>query len=421
MLKTTRAQCRLLNRYFVQREDIEIDPSELTQPWREIFLLADRYTNIIVGGNMLSDACTAVASDEEEAAELLRLIKESSEEPQFTTLSDIADSLPPVEWLWEDWIPRGMLSLLGAYQGTGKSYFVLDLARAVIDGSEWPDGTPAKRGTVIYVDAEGIPTIHNQRAISIGLDRTKLYLEHPGDSIVMDLTERKWQDRLIDMVTFLKPELVIIDSLSSVSSSGQNSTQDTNALLMFFVALARYGNCGMLLLHHLRKPQGGQMILPGMSIHDFRGSGHITAMARSVLGMSVVQSGKQFSLNGARRLDLVKTNVATRYPDSLGIVQQQDGDNVTFSYGEAPAYDSESSVSDDCEKWLLDYLAENGPTKSKDIVIDGEECGYSERTIYRVRKRLGDAIANTHGKQSPHNRWALPGQIDDEFSTEEEL
>ncbi len=54
-------------------------------------------------------------------------------------------------------------------------------------------------------------------------------------------------------------------------------------------------------------------------IHDFRGSGHITAMARTVLGLSVVQTGKTFSLNGPRRLELVKTNLGP-YPNPLGVL-----------------------------------------------------------------------------------------------------
>jgi uncharacterized protein YpbB len=38
-----------------------------------------------------------------------------------------------------------MITLLGAYQGTGKSYFVLDIARTVIHGGPWPDGAPNKK------------------------------------------------------------------------------------------------------------------------------------------------------------------------------------------------------------------------------------------------------------------------------------
>jgi hypothetical protein len=61
-----------------------------------------------------------------------------------------------------------------------------------------------------------------------------------------------------------------------------------------------------------------------MSLHDFRGSSHITAMARTVMGLNVLQNGKQFSLSGPRRLDLVKTNLGN-YPEGIGIELQRDG------------------------------------------------------------------------------------------------
>lgn len=33
---------------------------------------------------------------------------------QFPALHDLARDLPPISWLWPGWIPRGMLTLLGA-------------------------------------------------------------------------------------------------------------------------------------------------------------------------------------------------------------------------------------------------------------------------------------------------------------------
>jgi hypothetical protein len=35
-------------------------------------------------------------------------------------------------------------------------------------------------------------------------------------------------------------------------------------------------------------------------------------------------------------------------------------------------------------------------------------CGYSERTVYRARRRLRDRIADTGGRHGPRNRWVLP-------------
>lgn len=412
---TERMQCNLLYRAFVKNEDVatlgELDIERWCEPWRTIALFADRPQAANSGDALWYGILAVAGKDHDRARALQRQIVEAAEPMEFLSLLEIADTLPPVGWLWPNWIPRGMLSLLGAFQGTGKSWMVLDLARIVIDGGVWPDGSPVERtGCVVYVDAEGIPQVLNERAVALNINRRKLFLQMAEPGEVFDLSRREWQDRLIDAVMTLRPQLVIIDSLSSISSTGQNSVEEINALLAFLVGLAREADCGLLMIHHLRKPAGGQLYLPGLNIHDFRGSGHITAMARTVLGLSVVQSGKQFSLNGPRRLDLVKTNLGP-YPQPLGIEMVSDGNLTKFVYGRAPEEESAQTVGDKAEVFLVKFLQENGPSLPAEVVAGGEEAGHSRSTIYRIRKEMGDRIVNTAGRRSHSNRWALPEQV----------
>ena len=59
-------------------------------------------------------------------------------------------------------------------------------------------------------------------------------------------------------------------------------------------------------------------------------------MARSVLGLSLIQTGPEPDRNGPRRLEVVKTNLA-RYPEPLG-VEFLSGypAGVTLQYGPPP-------------------------------------------------------------------------------------
>lgn len=411
---TERSQRRAIyDRFVAKSAPAALDVARFDEPWRTIYLLAERNDSPIVGMSPLMTAIQAIAEDNDHALELRRQIEAASTPLHFPTLEEIGDDLAPIEWLWENWLPRGMLSILGAFQGAGKSYFVLDLARAVIRSEQWPDGTAVTRsGPVVYVEAEAIPQVTNERAQKLGIDRKRLYLLMAEPGQILDLTQRSWQDTLIDMVTDLKPELVIIDSLSTISTNGQNSVEDTTRLLMFLSGLARHGNCGMLVLHHLRKPQTSQLTLPGISIHDFRGSSHITAMARTVMGLSVMQSaGAQFSLNGARRVEISKTNLGP-YPEPIGLALVEDATGTRFEYGEVTT-DSARSSRDKCAEWLVEILTENGPTKPAEIVEMGAIEGFERSMIYRARKTLGDAIINTDGRQSPKNQWMLAGDVAD--------
>ena len=62
----------------------------------------------------------------------------------FASLDQLSAGIPPVSWLWPGWIPRGMITLLCAAPGAGKSYLALDLARRLIAGLPWPDGAPPR-------------------------------------------------------------------------------------------------------------------------------------------------------------------------------------------------------------------------------------------------------------------------------------
>jgi hypothetical protein len=418
---TERMQKHYLCKCFISEE---MDSSELTiddwtNPWREILLMAERNDHITNAYGQLYAALRTVVGDET-LQDVMNDIRSAGEPLTFPNLAEIADNLKPIRWLWPNWVPRGMLSILGAYQGTGKSYLVLDLARTVIHGGPWPDGTLSEQlGKVLYVEAESVPQITNERAIGLGLDRRQLWLMMPDNGELLDLTQTVWRDRLLDMALTIKPELIIIDSLTSISSAGQNSVEDTNRLLMFLVGIARELDCGLLVLHHLRKPGGGQLSLPGMSLHDFRGSSHITAMARTVLGLNVIQNGRQFSLNGPRRLDLVKTNLGS-YPEGIGIEMQREEERVKFVYGKAPSFDQQESPADNCEEWLLEYLEENGPSRPADVLTAAEEKGFTTSTVYRVRKRLNDAISNTcKNFRAPDNKWSLVGDEDTADDDEE--
>lgn len=329
---------------------------------------------------------------------------------QFPSLAQIAEELPPVTWLWPDWMPKGMISLLGAAPGAGKSYVALDLAKRIIGGETWPDGTPLPgdcAGTVVYIDAEAIPQVINERAERWGMDRRRLFLMLPEPNDVIDFGKLEYRDHLVELMHGVGPALVIVDSLSSISVRGENNVEDVRQVLAFLNAVAREFDCGLLLIHHLRKHT--LPLITELGIDDFRGSGHIIAMSRSVMGLSLVQTGPEVDRNGPRKLELVKTNLA-RYPDPLGceFVQMHPAGVFLKWQSEAPRSYQEPTKEDECGVWLVRYLAESGePMRPADVIEAAEEAGYNRRMVYRAREALNGRIENTAGRKHPDNCWLL--------------
>ncbi len=363
-----------------------LSPERFYTPWREAY-----ETILDAPPEERDQALREFAEGRQDGDTILGAVPGSKKE--FQSLHDLAPSLRPVEWLWQWWVPREMITLLGASPGAGKSYVALDLARRVIEGDTFPDETSVSaadaKANVIYVDAEVVPVLINERVQAWGIDSRRFYLMYPRLGEMLDLGIREDQDRLIEMVYELDPSLVVVDSLSSINSKGENSVEDVRRVLSFLNVLANDYNCALLLIHHLRK-QGALALSDVLTIDDFRGSSHIIAMSRSVLGLSVIQTGPEPDRNGPRRLESVKTNLGP-YPEPIGVeFRPLHPIGVTLHYGAAPKEYKEPTKLDACIEWLKEILEETGePMKPKEIIELGDEAGFC--TVRPGARKMVDA------------------------------
>jgi hypothetical protein len=260
----------------------------------------------------------------------------------------------------------------------------------------------------LYVDAEDVPQIIQERAARWELDTSRLYLMRPRQgNLFIDFSQPRDRDHLVEMAHYLQPILIVVDSLSSISSKGENNIEDVREVLGFLNALALDAQCGLLLIHHLRK-RSLLATNDALTVDDFRGSSHIIAMARSVLGLSVIQTGPEFDRDGPRRLEMIKTNLA-RHPRPLGVqFEPQQPSGVILRYGPPPEVYKAPTKIDRCQAWLVAHLQEvSQPARPADILTAAEEAGYSRATLHRAKAGLGSRISDTKGRRHPNNEWEL--------------
>ena len=164
------------------------------------------------------------------------------------------------------------------------------------------------------------------------------------------------------------------------------------------------------LVHHLRKVAAGAT--REMSLDSVRGSSHIVAMARNVLGMQSVQTTAEMDENGPRKLWMMKTNTG-RHPAPLGVCFEPHGDFpdiARLSYGDAPEQYRESSSIEKCQEWLIDLLSEEEEPLKPQLVIEyAQEQGFSRAMVYRARAALEGTVVSTAGRRDPNNKWGLSG------------
>lgn len=343
-----------------------------------------------------------------------RMIAAIRKEPlDYDSIDQVLSTLPDLQWLWYGWIPRGQITLLVGDPSAGKSYFALDLARRIIADRPMPDKSrPHVAGPVLYIDAENRPMVLKQRIAPWADERQRFFYMLPAPhKMMINLDYQDDIDRLLDRVYRINPALVIVDSYGTITLKGENAKEDVQRVLSLLTQISRDYNCAILVIHHLRKKTQLQLALPGMetmSLSSVRGSGHIAAMATNVIGMSLASQDK----NGQRILQVIKNNLG-KYPEPLGVTfsaWEQDHDVAILTYGQAPKIERDASQLDECMDWLINILEEAGELSPAQIIDLAKYEEFSERTIYRARKELGDRIKNTHGRQHPENKWMLAAE-----------
>ena len=138
---------------------------------------------------------------------------------------------PEMEWVVDQFLPKGYPTILAADGGIGKSFLSLHLATCVALGRPFL-GLPVMRGNVLYLDFE-LQAVDQQRRLmkvlrGLGLDQhspeitDRLFHLSPSSS----LSDDHLHDKIGEVVRFYEIDLIVLDSLS-FSLGGDASDQET--------------------------------------------------------------------------------------------------------------------------------------------------------------------------------------------------
>lgn len=427
---TQRMQQQAIHALVKGEAEAEARPERFAEPWRSVYMTTEHYMArgwraeealayaATVGLRVMhGDRMPQGAEYEAMYQNLLGAIERSGESGQFrpTSAKEVAARHPPVAWLWEGWLPRSMLSLLVAKPGVGKTHWMLDLVRSLQLGHAWPDGAAAPVGSTVWIEGEGISPEVVERGEALGIDMQRMFMIEASDGEILDLTALAWQEEVIETVAAVRPALIVVDSLSTITPNGQDRSEQVTPLLIWLVGLARWSGAAVVLIHHLRKQAGAQMEFPLVTLDDVRGSGQVVAQARSVVAVNKMGN----DLGAPRRLEVLKKTISrgtTPKPMGMTAIKRADGLVERFEYGDAPRMES-GVKRDECAEWLRDLL-DAGPMRLRDILSAAEEAGYTKSMVWRARGGMTDVV-DTKGKQHPKNRWALASWQESEDDEED--
>ena len=285
-----------------------------------------------------------------------------------------------IEWLWENYVPKGMVTVVGGFPGVGKSTINYDLAARV-----------SRQGDVVLVltAEDHLAAVVRPRLEAAGADLNLVRI------VTIPITLPEDVGRLVELVREFEAALVLVDPLVAFIGDGVNTHRDHHVrrVLAPLADMAEETKVAVLVVIHTNKGAGTEPLM------RISGSIGFTGAARSVL-----LAADDPQDEGRRILAVVKSNLA-EMPAPLayrltGVVL--DGGISTSRVewlGEAPEVDvrellaqrdpEERGAAEDAAEFLQAAGLLDTPRPAKDIEREAKAQGHAERTVRRARQRLG--------------------------------
>ena len=269
------------------------------------------------------------------------------------------------EWMWNGWIPRNEMTLLVGWQEAGKSAVALSLVDAFANGAPLPDGSHCPHPTnVLWIETEGRHSENIHRSRQWEIDAERIFSPTGNSRKIIDLMEPA--DKAIIRAHAMKPEigLIVIDSLGgSLMNENESSAKK---ILQELAMMAQETQTTLVIIHHLRKPQGKEKGTRP-TLHMVRGHSGITQFAPSVIAIEYDPDLPY------RILFSLKNNFLSKPQD------------IMFSIGEyGPLFreDTVGTVKRAIRDELVGWLATlNSPMSSKELLVTAKERGFEKEII----------------------------------------
>ena len=167
-------------------------------------------------------------------------------------------AMEPVDWLIQDMIPEGSLSMIFGASGSGKTFLVLSMLCAVAHGTRWFN-KGAQRGCCILVAGEGVAGLRKRLhayhiANDLQPDAPLFIIPH-----AVNLMRSEDVDELIDTIEICRAgqpvKMIVIDTLarSMQGDADENSAQAMGQAIAEMDRIKSHFGAAVVPIHHTGK------------------------------------------------------------------------------------------------------------------------------------------------------------------------
>ncbi len=157
--------------------------------------------------------------------------------------------LPPTPYYIKDWLPKRGRCVIYAPAKAGKSFMVLQVARAIASGTPFL-GFPTTKGRVMLIQFELGAEVLQGRMIGTGKNYADVYV---GTTFSLKIDTDDGLRRIKEAATAIDPDVIIFDPLYKMMSGDENETSDMKKVVDNLDQLIEGWQCSIFLTHHSGK------------------------------------------------------------------------------------------------------------------------------------------------------------------------
>lgn len=175
----------------------------------------------------------------------------------------LADDVIETEWLLPGLFPRPSVVLFSGEPGGGKSFLAYDLLRAVATGTPWMGRgpiCPAGPQPAVLLNYDNPTEEVKIRLRKLGVPKeapihvhTLGYTRPTQSNVPAILQIPEQESRLLYMLKYLKPSLILFDSFRQGQTLDENSSKDMSVVMGILKKWSQINQTCVVALHHTGK------------------------------------------------------------------------------------------------------------------------------------------------------------------------
>jgi len=244
---------------------------------------------------------------------------------------------PPRQWLFTDLMPSGIVAMVSAAGGTGKSQLAATMARALATGQPVGVFDPAQPVRVLYLSHEEPEGELHRRFYELRPDRLLQenllvysllgkgigpFMERNEHRNIITSRNFEWVEKVVDAH---KPKVLILDPLIKCYGLDENNNGEAALFMGVLELLVQRYDVTVLVVHHESKALAGSM-----NQHAGRGASAFVDCARWVANLKTMDQDTADKLGVLDRqkylaFNVTKSNYAPMLPEPVYFYRGMEG------------------------------------------------------------------------------------------------